>query len=321
VACSYAFLVRDAGLVTKDVERVAACIVAGGLAVVPTETVYGLGADAEQPAAVARVFEVKGRPATHPLIVHLGAADDLGRWVAEVPPNAAILAETCWPGPLTLLLRRSSRVPDAVTGGRDTVGIRVPAHPATIDVLARTGGGLAAPSANRYGAVSPTTVAHVLDELGAVLEPATDVILDGGPSPVGVESTIVDCTVDPPQILRPGGIPTETVAELLGTPVAATSGPSRAAGMVTSHYAPRARVHLVDRPVEAKAAAERFGAAGIDVRVVDGTGDLVRYARNLYTDLRAADADGCSHIIAVLPPPIGLGHAIRDRLQKAAAHR
>jgi L-threonylcarbamoyladenylate synthase len=321
VAWSYAFLVRDAELVTKDVERVAACIVAGGLAVVPTETVYGLGADAEQPAAVARVFEVKGRPATHPLIVHLGAADDLARWVAEVPPHAATLAETCWPGPLTLLLPRSSRVPNAVTGGRDTVGIRVPAHPATIDVLARTGGGLAAPSANRYGAVSPTTVAHVLDELGAVLEPATDVILDGGPSPVGVESTIVDCTVDPPQILRPGGIPTETVAELLGTSVAVTSGPSRAAGMVTSHYAPRARVHLVDRPVDAKAAAERFGAAGIDVRVVDGTGDLVRYARNLYTELREADADGCSDIIAVLPPPIGLGHAIRDRLQKAAAHR
>ena len=173
-----------------------------------------------------------------------------------------MLAETCWPGPLTLLLRRSSRVPDAVTGGRDTVGIRVPAHPATLDVLARTGGGLAAPSANRYGAVSPTTVGHVLDELGDLLDPATDVILDGGPSPVGVESTIVDCTVDPPQILRPGGIPTETVAELLGTPLAAATGPSRAAGMVASHYAPRARVHLVDRPTDATAAAHASAPPG-----------------------------------------------------------
>jgi L-threonylcarbamoyladenylate synthase len=308
-------------LVTKDLELVVACLRAGGLAVVPTETVYGLAADAEQPAAVARIFAIKQRPATHPLIVHIGAVDDLPTWVADVPPHAAVLAETCWPGPLTLLLRRSKRVPDDVTGGRDTVGIRVPAHPATLEVLTRTGGGLAAPSANLYGAVSPTTVRHVLDELGGLLDPATDVILDGGPSPVGVESTIVDCTVDPPQILRPGGIPTETVAELLGTPVAPAAGPARAAGMVTSHYAPRARVHLVDRPADARAAAERFGASGIDVRVIDGTGDLVRYARSLYAELRDADADGCTDVIAVLPPTIGLGHAIRDRLQKAAAHR
>jgi L-threonylcarbamoyladenylate synthase len=311
--------VRAPELVTKDTERVAACIAAGGLAVVPTETVYGLAADAQQPVAVARVFAVKGRPASHPLIVHIGSADDLDRWVADIPPPAAVLAETCWPGPLTLLLRRSQRVGDVVTGGRDTVGVRVPAHPATLDVLARTGGGLAAPSANRYGAVSPTTVGHVIDELGAVLDTATDVVLDGGPSPVGVESTIVDCTVDPPQILRPGGIPTETIAELLGTELATAAGPSRAAGMVASHYAPHARVHLVDRPADATAAAQRFGAAGIDVRVIDGTSDLVRYARTLYAELRDADADGCTDIIAVLPPPIGLGHAIRDRLQKAAA--
>ncbi len=307
-------------LVTKDVERVVACIKSGGLAVVPTETVYGLGADAEQPAAVGRVFAVKGRPATHPLIVHIGAVALLREWVSDVPPHAGVLAETCWPGPLTLLLPRSRRVADVVTGGRDTVGIRVPAHPATLDVLARTGGGLAAPSANRYGAVSPTTVRHVLDELGDHLDPVTDVILDGGPSPVGVESTIVDCTVDPPQILRPGGIPSETIAELIGAPLAPSSGPSRAAGMMSSHYAPRARVHLVDQPGDAKAAAERLGPCGIDVRIIDGTGDLVRYARTLYAELRDADADGCTDIIAVLPPPIGLGHAIRDRLQKAA-HR
>ena len=321
LARSYAGRVSAGELVTKDVERVAACIAAGGLAVVPTETVYGLAADAEQPAAVDRLFAVKGRPTTHPLIVHIGDGGALDRWVDHVPPHAAVLAETCWPGPLTLLLGRSPRVSDAVTGGRQTVGIRVPAHPLTLDVLARTGVGLAAPSANRYGAVSPTTVAHVLDELGDILDPATDVVLDGGPSPVGVESTIVDCTVDPPQILRPGGIPTETIVELLGTPVGAASGPSRAAGMVTSHYAPRARVHLVDRPDDARAVADRLSASGIAVRVLDGTGDLVGYARTLYAELRDADADGCTDIIAVLPPSIGLGHAIRDRLQKAAAHR
>ena len=280
----------------------------------------GSGPTPSSRCAVGRVFAIKGRPPTHPLIVHIGAVDDLDRWVTEIPAPAAVLAETCWPGPLTLLLARSPRVPDSVTGGRDTVGIRVPAHPVTLEVLARTGGGLAAPSANRYGAVSPTTVGHVLEELGAVLDPATDVILDGGPSPVGVESTIVDCTVDPPQILRPGGIPSETVAELLGTPLAPAAGPSRAAGMVTSHYAPRARVHLVDAPTQAEDAAARFGAAGIKVRVIDGTADLVEYARNLYAQLRDVDAEGCTDVIAVLPPPIGLGHAIRDRLQKAA-HR
>lgn len=308
-------------LVTTDTERVAACIKSGGLAVVPTETVYGLAADAEQPAAVARIFDVKGRPTGHPLIVHIGASESLGDWVTSIPRHAAVLADSCWPGPLTVLLERSKRVPDAVTGGLGTVGIRVPAHPATLDVLAKTGSGLAAPSANRHGLVSATSVAHVIDDFGDLLDPDRDVILDGGPSPLGVESTIVDCTVDPPQVLRPGAIPTETIAELIGEAIAAASGPSRAAGMVTSHYAPRARVHLVERSADAVAAANRFRAAGIDVRVIDHTRDLVRYARNLYAELRDADTAGASDIVAVLPSPIGLGHAIRDRLQKAAARR
>jgi L-threonylcarbamoyladenylate synthase len=307
-------------LVTRDTERVAACLKGGGLAALPTETVYGLGADAEQPAAVARLFDIKGRPRRHPLIVHIGSVAALGDWAASIPPPAAVLAATCWPGPLTLLLPRSRRVGDSVTGGRDTVGIRVPAHPATLDVLAKTGGGVAAPSANRFGQVSPTSAAHVLDDLGELLDPNRDVILDGGPSPVGVESTIVDCTVNPPQLLRPGGIPTETIAELLDTPLASASGPSRAAGMLPSHYAPRARVHLVDSTTDAVAAADRFRAAGIAARIIDGTGDLVRYARSLYAQLRDADADGITDVIAVLPASIGLGHAIRDRLIKAAAH-
>jgi L-threonylcarbamoyladenylate synthase len=309
-------------LVTRDPERAAACLLAGGLAVIPTETVYGLAADAAQPAAVARIFDVKGRPADHPLIVHLGSADALERWASEIPPAAATLAAACWPGPLTLLLRRADRVPDVVTGGRDTVGLRVPAHPLTQRLLGLLGDrGLAAPSANRYGKVSPTTAGHVLDDIGELLDPERDVILDGGASPVGVESTIVDCTTFPPQILRPGGIPTESIADLLATPLAAASGPSRAAGMAASHYAPGATVHLVDRRADAIAAADRFRAAGLAVSVIDGTGDLVRYARSLYADLRAADDAGVTDVIAVMPPPLGLGHAIRDRLQKAAARR
>ena len=308
-------------LVTKDVERVAACIAAGGLAVVPTETVYGLAADAEQPAAVARMFAVKGRPPTHPLIVHIGAADDLDRWVDDVPPprrsaRRDVLAGAADVAPAADRLVSPTPSPAAAT----------PSASASRPTRRRsrcwrgTGGGLAAPSANRYGAVSPTTVGHVLDELGDVLDPATDVILDGGPSPVGVESTIVDCTVDPPQILRPGGIPTETVAELIGTPIAAaeralTSGRDGGLALRPAGAGPPRR------PARSTptAAASRLGAAGIEVRVIDGTDDLVRYARNLYAELRDADADGCTDIIAVLPPPIGLGHAIRDRLQKAAA--
>ncbi len=307
-------------LVTRDPERAAVCLRDGGLAVIPTETVYGLAADAAQPDAVSRIFELKGRPSDHPLIVHLASADELAHWASEIPATALTLADACWPGPLTMLLRRSDRVSDVVTGGRDTVGLRVPAHSLTHRVLELLGDrGLAAPSANRYGKVSPTTAQHVLDDIGELLDPERDVILDGGASPVGVESTIVDCTTYPPQILRPGGIPTESIADLLATPLAPASGPSRAAGMVASHYAPSATVHLVDRRADAIAAADRFRAAGLAVTVIDGTGDLVRYARNLYADLRAADDSGVTDVIAVMPPPLGLGHAIRDRLQKAAA--
>ena len=256
-------------LVTKDLERVVACLRAGGLAVVPTETVYGLAADAEQPAAVARIFEVKGRPPTHPLIVHVGAVYDLPTWVADVPLHAAVLAETCWPGPLTLLLQRSSRP------GRRHRRLGHGWHPGP------------GPPGDSRGPGS-----HRLRPRRPVGEPLRMGESDDRPArprrarraarsgegrhprrrsePGGVESTIVDCTVDPPQILRPGGIPTETVAELIGTPIASPSGPARAAGMVTSHYAPRARVHLVDRPIDATAAASRW-APGIEVRVIDGT--------------------------------------------------
>ena len=270
---------------------------------------------------MARIFEAKGRPADHPLIVHLAGPECLPDWAATVPTPAALLAEACWPGPLTLLLPRAARVLDAVTGGRDTVGLRVPAHPLTEALLRRAGRGVAAPSANRFGRVSPTTAGHVVTDLGPFLEPGRDVVLDGGPSPVGVESTIVDCTTDPPQLLRPGGIPTEDVERLLDAAVAPPDGPRRAAGMLESHYAPAAAVVLAPDRRAADAAAEEAARRGERVALVDLGDDLVAYARELYARLRAADEDGVTRIVAVLPPARGLGHAIRDRLLKAAAPR
>jgi L-threonylcarbamoyladenylate synthase len=232
-----------------------------------------------------------------------------------------VLADACWPGPLTLLLPRSARVPDAVTGGRDTVGLRAPAHQLTEALLATTGLAVAAPSANRFGRVSPTTAGHVVEDLGRFLDPARDVILDGGPSPIGVESTIVDCTTEPPQLLRPGGIPTEDIERLLDLGLAAAAGPSRAAGMLASHYAPAATVVLVPDLAAADAQAARLQREGHHVAIIDHGSDLVAYAREVYAELRAADAAGADRIVAVMPPPHGLGHAVRDRLSKAAAAR
>jgi L-threonylcarbamoyladenylate synthase len=304
-------------LVTTDVERAVAAILAGGLVAIPTETVYGLAADATNRDAVMRIFEVKGRPADHPLIVHLASAEQLDLWASETPATARVLADAGWPGPLTVIVPRAAGVLDAVTGGHDTVGLRVPAHPMALELLRRTGVGLAAPSANRFGAVSPTTAEHVLHDLGDRLDPARDVILDGGPCPIGVESTIVDCASSPPQILRSGGVPVEDVRRLLSGDIADASGPSRASGMHESHYAPSCAVRLVDSADDASAL--RAGTVGADI--LDLTDDLVTYARELYARLRDADDRGVATLIAVLPPAEGLGHAIRDRLMKAAAPR
>lgn len=307
---------RDA-LITTDIDRAADAIRAGGLVAIPTETVYGLAADARNPVALRRIFGVKGRPADHPLIVHLASADEVMDWSVDPAAVAWRLIEAAWPGPLTVIVPRAAGVLDEVTGGRDTVGLRVPAHPMTLDLLERVGGGLAAPSANRFGSVSPTSAQHVVDDLGAFLDPTRDVILDGGDCPVGVESTIVDCVADPPQILRAGGVPVEDIHRLLDGAVAEATGPSRASGMLASHYAPRCAVRPVDDADDAMA----LRAGTPNSEILDLTDDLVRYARELYARLRDADARGVGTLIAVLPPPVGLGHAIRDRLAKAAAPR
>ena len=295
----------------SPVDRALEVLRNGGLVAIPTETVYGLAADAANERAVARVFEVKGRPADHPLIVHVAAPEQLVDWARDISPAAARLADTCWPGPLTLLVHKADHVLTVITGGRDKVGVRVPAHRLTTELLTRFGGGLAAPSANLFGRVSPTTAEHVRADLGDLV----DYVLDGGPCQIGVESTIVDCAVDPPQILRPGGISPDDIKQLLGAELAMVDGPSRAPGMLDTHYSPRARVLLAD----SRAAADTIASDKARSWVLDYGDDLPTYARALYADLRAADARGVQVVVAVLPVAAGLGYAIRDRLVKAAA--
>jgi L-threonylcarbamoyladenylate synthase len=300
-------------VIDTRIDRALAVLRRGGLVAIPTETVYGLAADATNEIALRRLYAVKGRPADHPLIVHLADAGWLGRWASRVPRAAALLADACWPGPLTLIVPRAADVSDVVTGGRDTVAVRVPAHPLTLELIDRFGRGLAAPSANRFGMVSPTTAEHVRADLAGDV----DLVLDGGPSPVGVESTIVDCTVDPPQVLRPGAITADQIESLLGDPLADVSGPSRAPGMLASHYAPRAKVLLAQDAAE----AERIAAANPDSIVIGAAVASVDYARQLYRWLREADDAGRRTVVAVLPQAEGVGHAVRDRLFKAAGAR
>lgn len=317
--------------VGADVDRAVQVLRAGGLVALPTETVYGLGADATNEAAVARIFAVKGRPADHPLIVHLASADDLDAWAIDVPPVARLLADAFWPGPLTLILRRAARVPDVVTGGRDTVGLRVPDHPVARALLERFGGGVAAPSANRFGRVSPTTAAHVVADLGTDV----DYVLDGGPCRVGVESTIVDCTGPTPEVLRPGGVGFDRLADVIGAAPRRWSGatPARAPGMLAAHYAPRAEVRVVaadDLLDAAREAVAEGRATGVlapvasadlppEVVELEPAGPGEDYARALYGRLRQADRLGLQLLLAVPPPDDGVGAAVLDRLRRAEA--
>lgn len=313
--------------ITTDPARAADALARGGLVAFPTETVYGLGADAESARAVGRVFAAKGRPPDHPLIVHAADAGVLERYGRDVPAVARELADALWPGPLTLLVRRGRGVDPAATGGRDTVGLRVPDHPLALAMLARFGRGVAAPSANRFGRTSPTAAAHVEDDLGD----AVDVVLDGGPSRVGVESTILDLTGRAPVVLRAGGVPLEALRELVGSDVArGEDGPARAPGMLEAHYAPRARVEVHADPAGAARAAAAHVASGLAVAVLGHVPDVPGaralrpaagaegYARDLYRLLRDADRRGAEVIVAVPPAPAGLGLAVADRLRRAA---
>ncbi len=314
-----------------DIARAVEVLRGGGLVAFPTETVYGLGADATNASAVERIFTAKGRPIGHPLIVHLASAAALDEWAVAVPDVARRLADAFWPGPLTMILARADRVADVVTGGRATVGLRVPDHPVALALLDAFGGGIAAPSANRFGQVSPTTAAHVRADLGGDV----DQILDGGSSSVGVESTIVDLTGAEPEILRSGGVRVEQITEVLGVAprVWVGNGPARAPGMLAAHYSPAADVVLVeatDLVASAAGAVAQGRTVGVlaptvtddlppDVVELEPAGEPASYAQVVYDRLRQADRLGLDVLLVVPPPETGVGVAVNDRLRRAAA--
>ena len=299
------------GEIGSDIRQAATLLRDGGVIGMPTETVYGLAALASNEEAVRRVFDIKGRPYDHPLIVHLSPTEDLSQW-GHFNSDATALAQAFWPGPLTLLVPRTARVPDWVTGGRDTVAIRVPNHPVAESLLELISDGVVAPSANLFGKVSPTEAKHVFNDLGKLV----DYILDGGPSEHGVESTIVEC-IDTPTILRPGSISKDDIEAVLHISMQADTGESRAPGMLTSHYAPNAQVVLVETIEELRNQTSELSISG--TRCISLHFDSVQeYAFRLYASLRQADETGVDVVVALLPPDQGLGVAIRDRLRKAS---
>lgn len=312
----------------QAVDEAVAVLRRGGLVAIPTETVYGLGADASNPDAVRRIFAAKGRPRDHPLIVHIHDGGALAEWAHEPSPIAHRLADAFWPGPLTLVLPRVASVPDIVTGGRPTVGLRVPDQPLTLRLLERFGGGVAAPSANRFGRVSPTRAEHVVDEMGD----SVDVVLDGGPCQIGVESTIVEIVGDRLEVLRVGTITVPDLERVVDRRVHSTgSGPARAPGMLAAHYAPTAQVVVAgDDPAGEARAWQRLGrrvavlAETVPTDLPEGViwldpvGDPHGYARHLYERLREADRLGADVVVAVPPNAAGPGLAVQDRLAKAA---
>ena len=282
----------------------------GGLVGLPTETVYGLAARADNDEAVAKIYVAKGRPSGHPLIVHISDISELHRYALNIPRVALTLAQQCWPGPLTLLLHKSAEVSHLVTGGRDTVAIRVPANDCALSIIDLCGHAVAAPSANVFGHVSPSTAQHVHDDLGE----RVDLIVDDGNCSIGVESTIIDFTASHPQLLRPGGFPVEDIESIIGGKVHEPSGDARASGMLASHYSPDCRVVLVQDMDEALALQTLTPHS----RILEHSDNYPLYAASLYAQMRQADIDKMAVIIAVLPLSTGLGSAIRDRLTKAS---
>ena len=326
-----------------DIAKAADVLRRGGLVAFPTETVYGLGADASSAQAIAKIYAAKGRPADHPVIVHVGAGADLAKYAANVPEAARVLAAELWPGPLTMIVRRGAAIAPDVSGGGDTVGLRMPSHPLAQALLQAFGGAVAAPSANRFGHVSPTTADHVVADLGDDV----DYVLDGGKCEVGVESTIVDFSRGRPVLLRPGGMPREAIEAIIGPLDAADANAPAAPGTLASHYAPRAEViacELDEVPaMVARAKGGEAAAAGdvprerkvailaprsaftswpnLDALLYPLPDDLAGMAHDLYAALRDLDAKAVDVVIAALPPAVGLGEAVGDRLRRAAGPR
>jgi L-threonylcarbamoyladenylate synthase len=312
-----ASIIKDAALALKQ----------GHLVAFPTETVYGLGADACNKEAVARIYEVKGRPTDHPLIVHISSIEHLDKWARDIPKYAIKLARAFWPGPMTLILPRTELAKDFITGGQNNVGIRVPAHTVALALLkdfeAQGGLGVAAPSANRFGKVSPTTSIAVELELGKHLS-NTDKIIDGGASTIGVESTIIDCTNLQPLILRPGAVSTEMIEGVLGVKInldLVATKVTKAPGLLANHYAPNAQVFLTGTPTPGDgyiALSDLTTPVGA-IRLASPK-DNIEYAQILYESLRFGDVKGLKRIFVVPPNNQGIGLAINDRLVKAASH-
>jgi L-threonylcarbamoyladenylate synthase len=312
-----------------DIAFAASVLRSGGLVAFPTETVYGLGADAANERAVMTVFSTKGRPADHPLIVHLATAAEMTHWARDIPDDAWRIAERFWPGPLTLILRRAPGVSDAVTGGQDTIGLRVPAHPVALALLKAFGGGIAAPSANRFGRISPTSAAHVLAEFGHSLP----CVIDGGRCEIGLESTILDLSAGSPRVLRPGAITPAALNQILNTEFAtSTDKVPRVPGSLASHYAPDTPLRLLPR-AELKAAALALLQRGQTVTVVSShpaeihqsachwlmmPDNAAQYGQSLYALLRDIDKSACDYILIELPPAQMQWDAVNDRLTRAA---
>ena len=313
-----------------SVRRAAEVLRNGGLVAFPTETVYGLGADAGNPVAVRRIFEVKGRPEDHPVIVHVTDLDAAMRWTSAMPVGARALAEAFWPGPLTLIVPRAPHVSGAITGGQSSIGLRAPAHPVARALLTEFGNGIAAPSANRFGHVSPTTAQHVADDLGDTV----DLILDGGACDVGIESTIIAFTTPAPMLLRPGGVDLDAIAAVLGRmPVPRDGAGPRASGGLASHYAPRTATSLVAQDAlraeihQLEARDERVAVLAwsstppdeFDGAWLTAPREPPAYARVLYANLRALDAADADVILIEQVPEGNAWTAIRDRLARASS--
>jgi L-threonylcarbamoyladenylate synthase len=306
------------------ISNAAQALIDGHLVAFPTETVYGLGADATNEKAVSRIYTVKGRPVGHPLIVHISSINKLEQWATNIPDYAIKLAREFWPGPMTLILPRTDLAKDFITGGQNNVGLRVPAQPIALGLLNKFedlgGQGVAAPSANRFGAVSPTTAEAVGEELGNYLD-SEDLVLDGGQCLVGIESTIIDCTGLVPKVLRPGAITEEMIAQVFDYETENTEGKSeiKAPGLLDSHYAPKAEIALnaVAKSGEGFIALSKFQTPAGAIRLASPS-SLEQYARDLYMALRSADRQGLKKVSVLVPEGTGLAGAIRDRLTKAA---
>lgn len=303
-------------IISKDIDSALNALKSGELIGLPTETVYGLGADALNIEAVKKIFIAKGRPADHPLIVHIGSVEEIMFWAENIPDEAWTLAKHFWPGPMTLILKKKNHVPDIVTGGQKTIGLRVPNHPMALELLKKFGGGIAAPSANRFTKVSPTTAQHVADDL----KDSVDLILDGGPCEVGIESTIIDLSSKNISILRPGAVTAEDLKNILGFEVPlATKSEVKAPGQHEVHYSPQAKIILAQES-EVDEVKEKLKKQNITHVKVWKTAqnNLNQMAKALYNEFRNADTQKIEVLIVIPPTNSGIGIAINDRLKRAA---